>query len=474
MKISYLLCWSLVQTILGAILCMCSNRVYAEETRPKRPHIVLILTDDLGYGDVSCYATGTGVPTPNIDRLAGEGIRFTQFYVMAPLCSPSRAGILTGRFPSELRLNSYLQTRDGNRTCDQNDFLDPAVPTLPRLLKTAGYKTAHIGKWHLGGGRDVDNAPSIGTYGFDEWIATWESPEPHPDLGVKYAPWDRKMEPGQVARHERTHYMVDKSLDFLRRNKEQPCYVSLWPDDTHTPHRPNPEMMKKYGGSEDERKRPLKNFQGVLEEYDRQIGRLLDGLRELEIEENTIVIFTSDNGPAPHFQHRSTGGLRGMKMSLYEGGIREPFIVRWPARIPKGKVNDTTVLAGVDLFSTLCTLANVEIPAEIANGFTGEDLSGSLLGDKLQRTRPILWEYGRKEEGYGYPRNPADRSPNLAIREGKWKLLVNADGTNRELYDIIKDPNETNNLAGIETTVADDLTSRALIWRKDLPGRNHK
>ncbi|MBN1901903.1 sulfatase-like hydrolase/transferase [Candidatus Sumerlaeota bacterium] len=456
------------------IISICAVRQTLAENKLQRPHIVFLLTDDMGCGDVSCYSSGIGVPTPNIDRLAREGIRFTQFYVMAPICSPSRTGLLTGRFPAELRITSFLQTRQGNRECNQNDYLDPDAPTLPDMLKSSGYKTAHIGKWHLGGGRDVDNAPSIGKYGYDEWISTWESPEPHPDLGVKYAPWDTQMEPGQAQRHDRTRYMVDKTLDFLRLNKEQPCYVSLWPDDTHTPHRPSPEMLKKYGGSKDDRKTPLKNFKGVLEEYDKQIGRLLDGIRELGIEENTIVIFTADNGPAPHLEHQRTAGLRGAKLSLYEGGIREPFLVRWPRIIPKGKVNETTVLSGVDLFPTLCKLANVEIPLEVSKSLAGEDLSGAFFGETPQRKKKIFWEYGgRRADGGGRPRDAFDRSPTVAIRDGKWKLLVEADGTNRQLYDIPADPHETQNLYLKETKIADELTSQVLTWRRSLPDRNH-
>lgn len=436
----------------------------------RKPNIILLLTDDMGYGDPSCYSKGVGVPTPHIDSLAKDGTRFTQFYVAAPICSPSRTGIMTGTFPSRLCLNSYLQTKAGNRECEQADYLDCTRPTVAKAFKAAGYATAHIGKWHMGGGRDVTDAPSIGKYGFDEWVSTWESPDPYPALGKKYAPWDHKMEPGQVQRYDRTSFMVDKTLDFLRRNKNTPCYINLWPDDTHTPYWPNPEMQKKYGATaDDDTSTPKKNYKGVLEEYDRQVGRLLDGLKELGIEKDTVVIFASDNGPAPSFQHARTGGLRGMKLSLYEGGIREPFIVRWPGHVPAGRVDKSSVLASVDLMPTLCKLAGVDLPSDTARAIDGEDLHAALLGKTTARTKPLFWEYGRKEKGYGYPGDAFDRSPNVAVRDGKWKLLVNADGTRRELYDIVADPNETTNLADKETSIVDDLSSRALAWRRSLP-----
>jgi arylsulfatase A-like enzyme len=146
-----------------------------------RPHIVVVLADDLGLGDVGCYG-GTVAPTPNIDRLAREGTRFTQYYAAAPICSPSRCGILTGTFPARWRITSFLQTRAGNRGCGQADYLDPQAPSLPRALKAAGYRTAHFGKWHLGGGRDVYDPPRFAAYGYDEHAGTWESPQPHPDI----------------------------------------------------------------------------------------------------------------------------------------------------------------------------------------------------------------------------------------------------------------------------------------------------
>jgi hypothetical protein len=145
-----------------------------------RPNIIFILADDLGCGDLSCY--GGETPTPYLDRLAREGTRFTQAYSAAPICSPSRAGLITGQHPARWRITSFLQTRKGNRACEQDDFLDPAAPSLPRTLKAAGYRTAHIGKWHLGGGRDVTNAPPFSAYGYDAAFGTYEGPEPHPEI----------------------------------------------------------------------------------------------------------------------------------------------------------------------------------------------------------------------------------------------------------------------------------------------------
>ena len=245
-----------------------------------RPNIVFILTDDMGYGDTGCYG-GKFAPTPNIDRLAQEGIRFTQYYAASPICSPSRTGLLTGMYPARWRITSYLQTRKGNRACEQADFLDPKAPSLARTLKAAGYATGHFGKWHMGGGRDVTNAPAFSAYGFDEHASTWESPDPHPDITATNWIWSPQ---DKVKRWDRTAFFVDKALDFLKRHRDQPCYVNLWPDDAHTPWVPSQERLSEYpNGPEEERK-----FRAVLDEYDRQVGRLLAGLKELGLEEKTL------------------------------------------------------------------------------------------------------------------------------------------------------------------------------------------
>ena len=440
-----------------------------------QPNILLILTDDMGLGDPSCYGSKVGVPTPHINKIGEEGTRFQHYYSSACICSASRAGIITGRYSSEARLNSYLQTKAGNRVCEQDDFLDTAFPMFPRLLKKAGYTTALIGKWHMGGGRDVTYAPHIEKYGYDEAISTWESPQPYPALGIKFTPWDRQVEPGQVVRDKRTEFMVNKTLDYFKENKGKPTFVFLCPDDTHTPHRPSKEMQAKYGGSDDERKTPFKNFEGVLDEYDRQIGRLLDGLDSLGMTSNTLVIFTSDNGPEPHFEHKRSRGLRGMKISLYEGGVNLPFLVRWPGHTPVGKIDNSSVICGVDFFPTLCHIAGAEIPPDVSSTLEGQDVTAALEGKPFTRQKKIFWEYGRhpRGEGYAYPGNPYDVSPNVAMREGNWKLLVNADGSDRELYDIVADPNETRNVAKQHPDVADRMAAEAIAWRKALPAPHY-
>ena len=215
--------------LTGALVWL--PRLRAADNTSLKPNILFILTDDMGYGDVGCYG-GKFAPTPNLDRLARDGIRFTQYYSVSPICSPSRAGVTTGMFPARWNITSFLQTRKGNRACEQADFLDPQAPSLARTLKAAGYATAHFGKWHMGGGRDVTNAPPFAAYGFDEHAGTWESPEPHPDITATNWIWSPH---DKVKRWDRTAFFVDKTLDFLRRHKGQSCYVNLWPDDTHTP-----------------------------------------------------------------------------------------------------------------------------------------------------------------------------------------------------------------------------------------------
>ena len=424
-----------------------------------RPHIIFLLTDDMGYGDVGCYG-GKFVPTPNIDRLAEQGTRFTQFYAASPVCSPSRTGFLTGMYPARWRITNFLQTRKGNRASEQVDFLDPTAPSIARTLKQAGYATGHFGKWHMGGGRDVTNAPPFSAYGFDEHASTFESPEPDPDITGTNWIWSAV---DKVKRWDRSAFFVDKTLDFLRRHSAQPCYVNLWPDDVHTPWVPEGSDISATRRRDNDESAP--NFKAVLAEYDKQVGRLLAGLKDLGLESNTVLIFSSDNGPLPTLRQQRSGGLRGSKISLYEGGTRMPLIVRWPGHVPAGRVEEKAILGAVDFFPIFCRLAGVSQSA--AERCDGEDLTQVFLGQFAPRARPLFWEYGRNA-AFGYPQG-RNRSPNVAIREGKWKLLINADGSDRELYDLDSDRNETRNVAEQNSETAKRLAELALKWRKSLP-----
>jgi arylsulfatase A-like enzyme len=426
----------------------------------QRPNIVLILADDLGPGDLSCY--GGSTRTPELDRMAREGVRFARYYSAAPICSPSRCGLLTGQFPGRWRITSYLQTRAGNKACEQADFLDPDAPSLPRALQAAGYKTAHIGKWHLGGGRDVANPPKFARYGYDLGLGTWESPEPHPELTARDWIWSAE---DKVKRWDRTAWMVDRTIQFLRGDR--PCFVNLWLDDPHTPWVPSADDQRigadgRAAGKGETPERLAK----VLTEMDRNIGRLLEHLRTGKRDRPTLVLFLSDNGPLPSFGRRRTVGLRGSKLSLYEGGLRLPFIAWGPGLIPAGVINDQTVLAAVDLFPTLCKLCGADLPKGYVSD--GEDLSTALLGAGPKRSKPLFWEYGRNATAFAYPKGD-DRSPNVAVLDGDWKLLLNADGTAAELYNLAVDPKETENRARDNPAIAKRLATLALEWRRALP-----
>jgi arylsulfatase A-like enzyme len=425
--------------------------------RDRQPNVIFIFVDDLGYADLGCTGNDD-VATPHIDSLARDGIRLTQFYVASPICSPSRVAVTTGQFPARHRINSFLASRERNREREMVDFLDPGVPTIARAFQGAGYATAHFGKWHMGGGRDVDDAPPPSAYGFDEHLVNSEG------MGSRL---DRK----NTEKHLWTEYYVDRTLDFISRNRDRPFYVHLWPNDVHDAFRPKQLLLEKYAPFSDT---PfVQQYYAVIDELDRQVGRVLELLRELGLEKKTLIVLTSDNGPTAWKKYYrrggiapgSTGGLRGRKWSLYEGGIRVPFLARWPGVIPAGMTNDAAVTSAVDLFPTFCALAGIRAPTVT---FDGLDLSEVLRGASLVRRKPLFWEYGRFGH-YLKPGHPNDVSPNLSIRDGDWKLLMNFDGSEVQLYDLANDRAETTNCIARHPRVAARLTRRLLSWRKSLP-----
>jgi arylsulfatase A-like enzyme len=448
------------------------------------PNIIVILTDDMGYGDIS--ADGGPYHTPHIDRLAAHGLQITHYYSPAPICSASRVGLLTGMAPAEWNFHAFEGTRKVSQAIKQAPYLDPIAPTIARTLKQqAGYATAHIGKWHMGGSRDVYNAPKFAEYGFDVHHGTYESPEPDPLITATNWIWSPQ---DSIKRWQRTAYFVSKTLQFLRLHKGTPCYVDLWPDDMHTPWVPNKKQQSIYPkGNWSE-----KSFEAVLKPYDKQIGRLIAGLKKLGIYKNTLIIFTSDNGPYPTFGGKRTNGMRGSKFSLYQGGNNMPFIVEWPGHVPEGKVDSTSVVSGLDIFPTLASIIGVPLPSRYH--FDGESRKGVWLGHPSKRTKPLYWEYGSfgKKSAYIYPSTSSigrgyekkdnakgyrkgkgaqskNRSPNLAIQQGKWKLLINYDGSNEQLYNLKADPDESNNILELHQNIANKLKEKLIRWRNNLP-----
>ncbi len=443
-----------------SLLAFKANSKWASQNAAQ-PNIIIILTDDMGYSDVGCFG-GNFVPTPNIDRMAQNGRKFMQYYSAAPICSPSRAGMLTGMNPARWNFSTFLDNRKHNRNAEQADYLNTNAPTMAKFFKSAGYATGHFGKWHMGGGRDVTDAPNFDKYGFDEHNSTYESPDADPLLTATNWIWSDK---DSIKRWDRTKYFVDKTLAFMDKNKGKPCFINLWPDDVHTPWVPRKET--EYTGQYPMNPEEQAAFKGVLKEYDVQIGRLLDGLKARGLDKNTIVIFTSDNGPLPSFKGSRAMGLRGSKLSLYEGGTRMPFIVQWPGHIPGGTTDETSEISATDLLPTLTKFAGIKLPATY-NG-DGIDRGAVFLGKPSLRGKDQFWEYGRNTIAFNYPRIVADKSPNLAVRSGEWKLLMNSDGTDIQLYNILKDKKEQRNLAANEPRKVDELKNKLMAWWQTIP-----
>jgi uncharacterized sulfatase len=436
-----------------------------------RPNIIVVLVDDMGYGDLSCY--GGRAKTKEIDRLAEEGIRFTQFYVNSPICSPSRTALTTGQYPARWRINSFLASRQENEQRGIAQWLDPKAPTLARFLKRAGYATGHFGKWHMGGQRDVGEAPLITEYGFDasltqfeglgdRVLATFDTMFPKANGRMPLGVGSEKLGRGKIIwtkRYDVTKTFVDRTIAFIEEADRagKPFYVNVWPDDVHSPHEAPPDLRG--DGSK------AATYDGVLVNMDRQLGALFEYIRRNpKLRDNTIILFASDNGPEPG--SGTAGSFRGHKGTLYEGGIRDPLIVWAPGLIPaarRGSRNEKTVISSVDLVPSLLRLAQVKETDGAA--FDGTDLGDALLGKaETVRNRPLLWVRPPDRPG-----PVGNRFPDLAIREGDWKLLMQSDGTRAELYDLATDSGETRNLAEKQPAIVERLKKQLQDWLKTLP-----
>ena len=437
-----------------------------------KPNMVLVFIDDMGWGDFSCFGN-RAAKTPHIDRLAKEGIRFEQFYVNSPICSPSRTAISTGQYPQRWRITSYLDNRKRNARRGMAQWLDPNAPMLARSLQQAGYATGHFGKWHMGGQRDVDDAPPITDYGFDVSLTNFEGMGPKL-LPQTLRPGQDPAKPGRIwinaerlgdgvrwmQRSKITGGFVNEAIPFIDNSSKEgkSFYINLWPDDVHSPFWP---PIAKWGDS----KREL--YLSVLEEMDQQLGKLFSYIRNSKLlRDNTLILVCSDNGP--ELGAGVAGPFRGYKTHLYEGGIRSSLVAWGPGLVKvKNKVNRNSVFSAIDIVPTLLNFAKVKPSKGVK--YDGESISSVLLGvSEDSRVAPI------------YFRRPPDRDsfygdkdlPDLAMRDGKWKFLCEYDGSEPELYDIVNDLGEKNNLAETYPKLVAKFTKACINWHSSMPPDN--
>jgi len=429
----------------GLVALVAISATYASEgvnPAPQDPNIVLIYVDDLGYGDLSVYGHHT-IRTPNIDRLASEGMRFTDYYAPSPLCSPSRAGLLTGRTPFRSGIRSWIPE-------DTEVQLEKREITLATLLKHKGYETFLGGKWHLNGGLADASHAQPQDHGFDRWLALHAFPVPHNRNPTNFYLDGEPM--GEVEGYT-AQITIDESIRWLEsRDGTKPLFMYLAMVEPHSTHANPDEYNAMYADFTRGTPEPIVNglpqppaelleARGPGEYYaqitymDSQIGRFLKALDDAGLRDSTIVVFASDNGPVTTVWRNwwevncygSTGGLRGRKGDLYEGGIRVPAIVRWPGRIEADTVSGA-IVSGYDLLPTLASLAGFEAPDD--RPIDGEDFSAALRGQTFRRQQPLYWEFD-DVAGFHY-----------ALRDGDWKLLADESLERVRLYNLAEDRHE--------------------------------
>lgn len=424
-----------------------------------RPNILFIFADDWGWGDLSCHGHPY-VKTPNIDRLAKEGTDFHRFTVASGVCSPSRTAVMTGHFPSRYNIDGHFAWVPSNAKRNMPDWLDPSAPLLSRFLQQAGYRTAHYGKWHLSNDM-IPDSPTPAEYFYDDYGAF--------NCSGEQMPWHKDA--------ERASAFIEESV-----KQKKPFFINVWMHEPHTPFHTVPKYEWRFRdlGRDDQ------IYASVLSHADDRVGKLLDTLDRLKITQDTLVIFSSDNGPARAAKPTEltlqydtatgagwgigaakgiTGGRRGYKAALFEGGIGVPFIARWPGKIAAGKVDDVSLISAVDLLPTFCELAGVNLP----NSYQPDGVSivPVLRGKPLaSRNSPLFWKIGAN-----WPASKAkpDHWVSWAVVYDHWKLVANRDLSHVELFDIAKDVEETSDLKAEQRATTAALLSKLKKWRATLP-----
>jgi len=440
---------------------LCSALVSSFAASP-RPNILFIYADDWGFGDLACHGH-PHLKTPNLDRLAREGTDFHQFTVCNPVCSPSRTAIVTGQYPARHGVHQHFAGHAENVARGMPDWLDPKAPLLPRVLKEAGYATAHYGKWHLSGqGKDI-TAPLPAEYGYDD-AAVWTGPGKSVFEGSSVDKMAGDAHDKMGASFQ-TIAATDHAVRFIREHHDKPFYLNLWLHETHHLVSATDEDKKEYPDTAE----PQRTYYSAVTRADKQIGRLLALLDELKFTENTLVFFSSDNGPENsmekpgqklYYSVGTTGGLRGRKRSLYLGGVNVPFIVRWPGVVPAGRVDKTSVLAGVDVMPTI--LAALEVKAPAGYQSDGLNVLAALKGESFRRDAPVFWEWR------GPHAHEADW-PTHSVRDGDHILIHNADFTRVELFNVVTDREQQRDIASQNPQIVAALKAKLDAWRQTLP-----
>jgi len=414
--------------------------------RATPPNILFIFIDDIGWGDLSCYGSPVtnklGQPiTPNLDTLASQGIRFTDGYVTSPICSPSRVGVLTGTVPARHAIYSFLNDSANNAARSMNNWLQPDVVSAARIFRDAGYATGQFGKWHMGGGRDVNDAPFPQDYGFQSSLVAFEGMGDRV-LYLNYGLSTQNADvPGNITWtnwENGADLHAQAAIDFITAsvNSNQPFYVHVPFNDTHSPY--NTDVGKTNDFDHITANLNAMVYLSELHELDKVIGQIVSTIDSLGVRTNTLIVVIGDNG-APDDNINSilnrNGGLRGGKGNLFEGGFREPFIISMPGTVPMGMVNSNTAVSTVDLLPTYCALAGLPIPNTTLDG---ENMLDVFKGSTRGRVRPLFWEFGTVS-------GIATTSPGTAMRLGNFKLLREPNGSNRQFYDLSVDRNEATN-----------------------------
>ncbi len=422
-----------------------------------RPNIVFILADDLGWRDLACYGSEHH-STPNLDRLASEGARFTHAYAAAPVCSPTRASILTGRAPARTGVTDWIP---GRPSPERGPLITPATArqlrleetTLAEQLRQAGYRTANIGKWHLGGQGFLP-----GDQGFDLNIGGTDSGSPPRSPKPYFGPFEL---PGLKATEGEflTDRLTAEAVRFIEQNRQNPFFLLLSHFTVHIPLSAPEDLVSKHRARAEGRYNPV--YAAMVETLDTSVGRVMEALERNGLAQNTVVVFSSDNGglcfeATSKERVTSNAPLRAGKGHLYEGGIRVPFLLRYPGAVRAGATVDAPV-SSIDLFPTLCEAAGVR-----ARGVDGTSLLPLLRGEPA-RPRQLHWHYPHYSNQGG--------EPSSAILDGDWKLIEFYHGPRQELYNLRNDPGETRNLAASQQAVARKLSLALHQWLRQMDGR---